>query len=107
MRRTRRSGGRTNGRWGGGRPLEVTLLARAAELLLGEHDFRGLAATGPRSTRPHYRSRVALAGWAPRTDGAGGTFTTEGDRVLHPTGRFLVCAMGGIPLRRRPLAALS
>src|SRR5207244_9453559 len=54
---------------GGGRPLEVTLLARAAELLLGEHDFRGLAATGARSTRPHYRSRVALAEWAPRTDG--------------------------------------
>src|SRR2546425_2126803 len=44
--------------------------ARAAELLLGEHDFRGLAATGAGSGRPHYRSRVALAQWAPRTDGA-------------------------------------
>jgi len=32
--------------WAFGRPLDVALLSRAAELLLGEHDFRGLAATG-------------------------------------------------------------
>src|SRR2546430_10228886 len=69
--------------WAFGRPLDVALLARAAELLLGEHDFRGLAATGAGSGRPHYRSRVALAQWAPRTDGAGVTFTIEADRFLR------------------------
>jgi len=89
--------------WALGRPLEGTLLARAAELLVGEHDFRGLAATGARSTRPHYRSRVALAEWAPRTDGAGVTFTIEADRFLHRMVRFLVGAMVDIALCRRPL----
>src|SRR5437870_9322924 len=89
--------------WAPGRPLEGTLLARAAELLVGEHDFRGLAATGARSTRPHYRSRVALAEWAPRTDGAGVTFTIEADRFLHRMVRFLVGAMVDIALGRRPL----
>src|SRR2546430_6424908 len=89
--------------WAFGRPLDVALLSRAAELLLGEHDFRGLAATGGGSGRPHYRSRVALAPWAPRTDGAGGTFTIEADRVLHRLGRFLVGAMGDVALGRRPL----
>src|SRR5689334_3452180 len=57
--------------WALGRPLELSVLGRAADGLPGEHDFRGLAATGPGSDRPHYRSRVALAEWAPRTDGVG------------------------------------
>src|SRR5256885_16743445 len=79
--------------WAFGRPLDVALLSREAELLLGEHDFRGLAATGAGSGRPHYRSRVALAQWAPRTDGAGVTFTIEADRFLHRMVRCLVGAM--------------
>src|SRR3989449_522477 len=89
--------------WAFGRPLDVALLAGAAELLPGEHDFRGLAATGAGSGRPHYRSRVALAQWAPRTDGAGVTFTIEADRFLHRMVRFLVGAMVDIALGRRPL----
>src|SRR5437870_2657264 len=89
--------------WAFGRPLDVALLARAAELLAGEHDFRGLAATGAGSGRPHYRSRVALAQWAPRTDGAGVTFTIEADRFLHRMVRFLVGAMVDVALGRRPL----
>src|SRR2546430_14786749 len=67
--------------WALGRPLDVGLLARAGAAVLGEHDFRGLAAAG--QVKPHYRSRVALAEWAPRTDGAGVTFTIEADRFLH------------------------
>jgi tRNA pseudouridine38-40 synthase len=89
--------------WALGRPLDVALLARAAEVLPGEHDFRGLAATGAGSGRPHYRSRVALAEWAPRTDGAGVTFTIEADRFLHRMVRFLVGAMVDVALGRRPL----
>jgi tRNA pseudouridine38-40 synthase len=92
--------------WTLGRPLDVALLARAAELLPGEHDFRGLAATGASSAKPHYRSRVALAQWAPRTDGAGVTFTIEADRFLHRMVRFLVGAMVDIALDRRPLEDL-
>jgi tRNA pseudouridine38-40 synthase len=90
--------------WTLGRPLDVALLQRAAALLPGEHDFRGLAATG---AKPHYRSRVALAQWAPRTDGAGVTFTIEADRFLHRMVRFLVGAMVDIALNRRPLEDLS
>ncbi len=89
--------------WALGRPLDVATLTRAAQLLPGEHDFRGLAATGA----PHYRSRVALAQWAPRTDGAGVTFTIEADRFLHRMVRFLVGAMVDIALERRPLDDLS
>ena len=90
--------------WALGRPLDALQLARAVELLPGEHDFRGLAATGAGSDRPHYRSRVALAEWAPRTDGAEGlTFTIEADRFLHHMVRFLVGTMVDIGLCRRPL----
>jgi tRNA pseudouridine38-40 synthase len=92
--------------WALGRPLDATLLAHAAALLPGEHDFRGLAVTGAGSAKPHYRSRVALAQWAPRTDGAGVTFTIEADRFLHRMVRFLVSAMVDIALCRRPLEDL-
>jgi tRNA pseudouridine38-40 synthase len=93
--------------WALGRPLALDLLTRAAELVLGEHDFRGLAASGGRATLPHYRSRVALAQWAPRADGAGVTFTIEADRFLHRMVRFLVGVMVDVARGRRPIADLS
>ncbi|HYK83424.1 MAG TPA: tRNA pseudouridine(38-40) synthase TruA [Gemmatimonadales bacterium] len=93
--------------WALARPLDLTLLARAAALLPGEHDFRGLAATGGDAVQPHYRSRVALAQWAPRTDGAGVTFTIEADRFLHRMVRLLVGVMVDVAQERRPLSDLS
>src|SRR5207245_7411983 len=85
-------------------------------LLPGEHDFRGLAAAGGGGDagaegggggeRPDYRSRVALAQWAPRTDGAGVTFTIEADRFLHRMVRFLVGTMVDVALGRSRLEAL-
>src|SRR5256886_15714640 len=42
--------------WAFGRPLDVALLSRAAELLLGEHDFRGPAATGGGAGPPPSRT---------------------------------------------------
>lgn len=92
--------------WALGHPLDAARLAQAAESVVGEHDFRGLAATGGGSVKPHYRSRVALAEWAPRTDGAGVTFTIEADRFLHRMVRFLVGAMVDVALCRRPLEDL-
>jgi tRNA pseudouridine38-40 synthase len=89
---------------GHGRALDVELLGRAAQMVVGPHDFRGLAAHG---TRPDSRCRVALADWAPRTDGAGVTFTIEADRFVHRMVRFLVGAMIDIALRRRPLSDFS
>jgi len=91
--------------WALGRALDVEQLARAAALLVGEHDFHGLAAAG--AATPDYRCRVALAQWAPRADGTGVTFTIEADRFLHRMVRFLVGAMADIGLARRPLPDLS
>jgi len=87
-----------------GGSLDLAALRDAAALLVGEHDFRGLAAAG--AATAHYRCRVALAEWAPRADIAGGgegvTFTIEADRFLHHMVRFLVGAMVDIALGRRP-----
>ncbi|MGH7568647.1 MAG: tRNA pseudouridine(38-40) synthase TruA [Gemmatimonadales bacterium] len=85
---------------GNGRPLASDALAQAAAALVGEHNFRGLAAAT--AAQPHYRCRVALAHWAPRADGAGVTFTIEADRFLHRMVRFLVGTMVDIALGRRP-----
>jgi tRNA pseudouridine38-40 synthase len=88
--------------WALGRPLDMAALQGAVAALVGEHDFRGLAAAG--AATAHYRCRVALAEWAPRADGAGVTFTIEADRFLHHMVRFLVGAMVDIALGRRPPA---
>jgi tRNA pseudouridine38-40 synthase len=89
--------------WSLGRPLDQGPLAAAATTLVGEHDFRGLAAT---SDKPDFRCRVALAEWAPRLDGTGVTFTIEADRFLHHMVRFLVGTMVDVSLGRRPLSDL-
>jgi len=89
--------------WALGRPLDLAALRVAAAALLGEHDFRGLAAAG--AATAHYRCRVVLAEWAPRADvaeGGGVTFTIEADRFVHHMVRFLVGAIVDIALGRRP-----
>ena len=92
--------------WPLGRALDGAALETAAAALVGEHDFRGLAAAGANTA--HYRCRVALAQWAPRADIAGGgvgiTFTVEADRFLHHMVRFIVGTMVDIALGRRPPA---
>ena len=88
--------------WALGRSLDVSALESAAAALVGEHDFRGLAAAGANTA--HYRCRVALAHWAPRADGAGMAFTVEADRFLHHMVRFIVGTMVDIALGRRPPA---
>jgi tRNA pseudouridine38-40 synthase len=86
--------------WALGQALDGGALQRAATELAGEHDFRGLAASGANTT--HYRCRVALAEWAPRADGTGMAFTVEADRFLHHMVRFIVGTMVDIALGRRP-----
>jgi tRNA pseudouridine38-40 synthase len=88
--------------WALGRSLDTSLLDHASADLIGDHDFRGLAAHG--AARPDSRCRVALAEWAPRADGAGVTFTIEADRFVHHMVRFIVGAMVDIALHRRPLS---
>lgn len=91
--------------WALGRPLDPAQLEQPAQALLGEHDFRGLAAAG--AAKPDYRCRVAFAQWAPRADGTGVTFTIEADRFLHRMVRFLVGTMVDIALARRPPSDLT
>jgi tRNA pseudouridine38-40 synthase len=93
--------------WALSSALDLAALRTAAAALVGEHDFRGLAAGG--AATAHYRCRVALADWAPRADGAGGgvTFTIEADRFLHHMVRFLVGTMVDIALGRRPPSEFS
>ncbi|HKC39954.1 MAG TPA: tRNA pseudouridine(38-40) synthase TruA [Gemmatimonadales bacterium] len=88
--------------WALGRALDPSSLESAAAVLIGEHDFRGLAAAGANTA--HYRCRVALAQWAPRADGVGMAFTVEADRFLHHMVRFIVGTMVDIALGRRPPA---
>jgi len=88
--------------WALGRALDPSSLESAAAVLIGEHDFRGLAAAGANTA--HYRCRVALARWAPRADGVGMAFTVEADRFLHHMVRFIVGTMVDIALGRRPPA---
>ncbi len=90
---------------GEGCALDVARLEDAAVALVGAHDFRGLASHG--AARADSRCRVALAEWAPRTDGAGVTFTIEADRFVHRMVRFLVGAMVDIALHRRPVSDFS
>ncbi len=85
--------------WALCREVDDRALHGAAVALLGEHDFRGLAAAG--ANTPHYRCRVALAQWAPRADGVGMAFTVEADRFLHHMVRFIVGTMVDIALGRR------
>jgi tRNA pseudouridine38-40 synthase len=88
--------------WALDKALDVGALKHAADALLGEHDFRGLAAAG--ASTAHYRCRVAFAEWTPRADGMGVAFTVEADRFLHHMVRFIVGTMVDIALGRRPPA---
>jgi len=88
--------------WALAHALDLGSLESAAAALLGEHDFRGLAAAGANTA--HYRCRVALARWAPRADGVGMAFTVEADRFLHHMVRFIVGTMVDVALGRRPPA---
>src|SRR5437773_2349864 len=83
--------------WALGRALDPSSLESAAAALIGEHDFRGLAAAGANTA--HYRCRVALAQWAPRADGVGMAFTVEADRSC-----ITWCGSSWAPWSTSPLA---
>jgi tRNA pseudouridine38-40 synthase len=82
------------------RPLDPDALHRAASRLRGEHDFVAFAVRG--TQRHHYRCRLALSAWEPRTDGRGFSYHVQSDRFLHHMVRMLVGTMVDIALGRRP-----
>lgn len=84
--------------WPLGRALDVGVLQAAANVILGEHDFRAFAAVG--EPKPHYRCDLVEAHWdTGESDRL--RFTVAGDRFLHHMVRFLVGTMVEIGLARR------
>lgn len=82
------------------RHLSFDALCAAAELFIGEHDFRGYSAVG--QEKPHSRCVVSGAMWEKRSDGDGFIFTIEANRFLHRMVRFVVGAMVEVARDRRP-----
>ena len=90
--------------WALGKPLDLALLAAAARVIRGEHDFRAFAA---KTDKPHYRCRIIHADWSQRADGQGVSLQIEADRFLQRMVRMLVGTMVDIGLGRRPLEDMT
>lgn len=91
--------------WALGRELEPTLLAQAASVIAGEHDFRAFSArTEP---KPHYDCQIREARWEARPQGHGFHFHVEADRFLQHMVRMLVGTMTDIALGRRPVEDMA
>jgi tRNA pseudouridine38-40 synthase len=86
--------------WSLGRSLDLDLLQATARLIQGEHDFSAFAV---KSSKPHYRCKLVLARWEPRSEGRGVSFHVEADRFLHHMVRLLVGTMVDVALGRRPV----
>ncbi len=80
------------------RPLDMKAAARAAQSIVGEHDFRAFARAG--QPQRGYRCRVTRARWN-RRDGPGVVFEISANRFLHRMVRYLVGTMVEIALGRR------
>jgi tRNA pseudouridine38-40 synthase len=83
--------------WALARELAVAPMQRAADALLGTHDFRAFAAVG--EPKPHYDCDIREARWE-RID-ATLRFIVAADRFLHHMVRMLVGTMVDIGLGRR------
>lgn len=87
------------------RPLNPELLHTAAQLILGEHTFRGFAVRGTAPETDHHRCIVTRAEWVQR-DG-GWVFHVEANRFLHHMVRFLVGTMVEVANGRRTLESMQ
>jgi tRNA pseudouridine38-40 synthase len=91
--------------WSVTRPVDRGVLARAAQLVQGEHCFRAFAVRGTAPTDDDHRCHVTHAAWS---DQAGGlVFEIEANRFLHHMVRFLVGTMMDVALQRRPFDDLA
>ncbi len=88
--------------WALGKRPDQKLLASAAEMLLGEHDFEAFSVR--RSPARHRRSRIRVARWVERPADIGLVFEIAADRFLHHMVRMLVGTMMDIGLGRRALS---
>jgi tRNA pseudouridine38-40 synthase len=91
--------------WALGEPVDLEALGKAADLFVGEHDFRPLSTAG--QEKPHYRCTVTQCEWQERRGQEGFIFNVEADRFLHRMVRFMVGAMVDVARKRRPLTDIS
>ncbi|HET9065955.1 MAG TPA: tRNA pseudouridine(38-40) synthase TruA [Gemmatimonadales bacterium] len=90
--------------WPLGRALDARALQAAADVILGDHDFRAFAAVG--EAKPHYRCHLVEARWdAVAPDRL--RFTVAADRFLHRMVRFLVGTMVDIGQSRRRVEEMT
>lgn len=90
--------------WPLGRPLDAPAMQRAADVLPGEHSFRGFAKAGQEHRGD--RCTVLLARWEP-WDEAGLEFRISANRFLHHMVRYLVGTLVHVGLGVRPEADVA
>ena len=88
-----------------GQELDEKALYQAAEMIVGDHKFRGFAVRGTAPAADDHRCLVSSAEWRVREGGY--VFVIEANRFLHHMVRFLVGTMLDVALGRRTLASLA
>ncbi len=84
--------------------LELAIMVRGAEMLVGDHSFRAFAKAG--QPERGYRCTVLRTVWTP-WDELGLTFTITANRYLHHMVRYLVGTLVDIGRGRRPVEDIA
>jgi tRNA pseudouridine38-40 synthase len=87
------------------RDLDRGLLDEAAELIRGDHSFRGFAVKGTAPESDDHRCVVYDAAWQDREGGL--AFAIRANRFLHHMVRFIVGTMLDVAARRREPGVIS
>jgi tRNA pseudouridine38-40 synthase len=87
------------------RPVDRSLLDRAAGMIIGSHSFRGFAVKGTAPDTDDHRCLVHSATWVEREGGL--AFAIRANRFLHHMVRFLVGTMLDIAAGRRDIVTLQ
>jgi tRNA pseudouridine38-40 synthase len=91
--------------WALGRGVDLDRLRRAADQIVGLHDFGALSVR--RADGRHTRCEVRSATWEERQGGLGLAFEIRADRFLHHMVRMVVGTMVDVGTDRRPVADLA
>jgi tRNA pseudouridine38-40 synthase len=86
------------------RPLDIRVLGEGANLIIGDHCFRGFAVKGTAPETDDHRCVVREASWAERDGGL--SFSITANRFLHHMVRFLVGTMLDVATGKRDLAVI-
>jgi tRNA pseudouridine38-40 synthase len=87
------------------RPIDRSLLDRAAALFLGDKSFRGFAVKGTAPESDDHHCIVSRSEWVERTGGL--AFVVQANRFLHHMVRFLTGTMLDVASGRREVGVIS